>query len=122
MDPALYALIGVVLAALIGQVVQLRKMSGAVGTSEAQTLWEASDRIQQAQAKELESLKKRVDSLEADRDELRTKNLQLMDDKLKLEREKTQWQERCEALYRENGHLKTLIEKRLGEDPGDATH
>lgn len=120
MDPVLGVIIGAIISALSAWVIQLRKLSGNIATSEAASLWQESSSIREDYRERIRVLEDRIVRFEKEHDELRSihsvlraENVDLHDKHVKCERKIAQLEERCEVLGHENAQLRNTIQ-RLG--------
>ena len=126
MTPAFYGLIGVLVTACISLLVSFRRLSGRIGSSEAESLWTASEqmrawvteRLKDAEKRQID-LEKRIADLEAANNALRRENVDLREENLRHARTIERLNERLDSIDNENQSLRNTIRRLAQNDPGE---
>lgn len=103
MSPGLAGAAGAVVTALFAFVVAWRRLSGRIGTTEANKLWDAAEKMREETRLDLINANKRILALEARIAELEHHNNT-------LDRENLALQRRVDSLEKENSELRAQVE------------
>lgn len=116
---------GVALTALGAFIVQSRRISGRIASSEATSLWDESSKIRTYLAEQLEADRKRITDLEARVASAEAGNVALARENLELIRKLTAAESTIvelrgdlDDLARENESLRSTIRKAFHDDDG----